>query len=189
MKRLFVAIQLDEKSREALGAYRDNRERAMPSVRWMPAGNLHVTVLFLGDTKEEEIPRISGELSAIAGGTPKFTMTFGAPVYAPPHPLRRETSRPPTMVWMTVGETGEFTRLAKGIIGALGTPHDLKKISPHITLARFREGAVTSDPSKLGRTGLEGKGLAVDAITLMESRLTPSGAVYAQLGEFRFNTL
>lgn len=146
-------------------------------MKWTAVGNLHVTVLFLGDTDEEKIPAISEKLDQIAAATPNFSIRFDKPIYAPPN-------KPTTMVWMKFAEIEEFKTLAEKVIDEIGKPEDKQKILPHITLARFREDALVSKLPKLGPTGLEGGELAVGKISLIDSKLTPAGHVYTKLAEY-----
>ena len=58
-KRMFVAIELPAGLAGELAAL----DPRIPGLRWLPAGQLHLTLAFLGDVEEEQRPGLLGELA------------------------------------------------------------------------------------------------------------------------------
>lgn len=79
MLRLFIAAELSEALRLRIAdAVESIKKESAPPAKWLPADNYHITLRFLGDTPEEQLPTLqqlvqsaAGELSAVtvkAGG-------------------------------------------------------------------------------------------------------------------------
>ena len=63
MLRLFVAIEIPDEVKAALGAaLGDHREGR--AVRWSSPETLHLTLKFLGETDESAVPAIASALAA-----------------------------------------------------------------------------------------------------------------------------
>ncbi|MFW6216021.1 MAG: 2'-5' RNA ligase family protein, partial [Alkalispirochaetaceae bacterium] len=62
MKRLFIAGELDEGSAEQLESqiqrFRTTFAREAEAVRWVARERYHLTLVFLGDTEERQIPGV-----------------------------------------------------------------------------------------------------------------------------------
>ncbi len=153
--RLFVAVPLPDRLREGLAAY--GRALPAPGVRWLPADNLHVTVRFIGDTPERDLPDLIARLREACATHPRFV-------------LRVDGVRPrPRMVWATIEPSERYARLAHDLGGDGDRPP-----RPHITIARCRRRPPPLPPPALGDPRVP-----VDTCELMSSRLGRSGAVYS----------
>ncbi len=158
--RLFVAVDLPDRLREELEGY--GRALPAPGVRWLPAANLHVTVRFIGETAEDELPELAARLRDACAGHRRFVL----PV---------DGVRPrPRMVWATIEPSDAYAHLARDLGGDGDRPS-----RPHITLARCRRR-----PPPLPPPALSDPRLPVDACQLMSSRLGRSGAVYSLVARF-----
>ncbi|HKF39726.1 MAG TPA: RNA 2',3'-cyclic phosphodiesterase, partial [Candidatus Acidoferrum sp.] len=65
--RLFIAIELPGEIRNALMVFLNELRDTAPRAKWLRAGNLHVTLKFLGETDEAKLPAVRKALSAIPG--------------------------------------------------------------------------------------------------------------------------
>ena len=145
-----------------------------PGVRWLPAENLHVTVLFLGDVEEELIDGLTASLRAAAAFTDPFELEI---LHVRPAPERR-----PRMLWALVGASEPLLRLSHDLHAAARAAAPGRK-SPlrgygHITLARFRNRPDGLAPMPLE---LAEPRFAVEQVLLMRSQLLPGGARYHTL--------
>lgn len=175
-KRLFTAINLSPDYLSALADY--NRGFDLKGIRWTVENNLHITVHFFGDTKEEKIPLIISALESVAQNTEIFSLKSNQIILAPPE-------RIPNMIWATFHGEADFQKLAtetyrstKNFLFEIQEP----KFLPHITLARFK-GFV--DLKKINLKPIDLPDLKVDGFKLMASELLPEGPIYTVLGEFR----
>jgi RNA 2',3'-cyclic 3'-phosphodiesterase len=163
--RLFCALRLPEAVVAALAAWQAEH---LPAGRLVPAGNLHVTLAFLGPRPAAEVPAIARELAAAAAG-------------AEPVRLRERRYRETRSVAMIVFDDVE--RAGARLADALG--ERLERIGayrreerpwlPHVTVARFRERPGLQPPlPEVGEVSPSDAAVYV-------SRLRPGGALYEAL--------
>jgi RNA 2',3'-cyclic 3'-phosphodiesterase len=183
-RRLFVAVELAEPVVEAAGRLIDRlRTRVAvlaPRARimWVAPGRLHITLRFIGDVPAAQA---DGILEGLARpmAVPPFDVSFGGLGVFPPRGA-------PRVIWAGIGRGVDGLRAVAGEVETrlrpLGIPGEARALTPHLTLARVRapEGlrAVTVCDG-LDDTALGGQ--RVEAITLMESRLSPGGSTYLGL--------
>jgi 2'-5' RNA ligase len=130
--RLFCALQLPAETVERLVSWQHEAFARVPEVRVLPAGNLHVTLAFLGH-------RPVGELEAIVGALREASWRIGRPRLS----LRgyRETRSVGMLTFDD--EDGRATALAADLherLAALGVYEpERRRWLPHVTVLRFRE--------------------------------------------------
>jgi 2'-5' RNA ligase len=93
------------------------------------------------------------------------------------------------VLWLGLG--GDLPALAdlRGRVEAdcvaHGFPPETRPFAPHLTLGRVRENASAANRARLGGQFLAAAAPEVawtaGAVSLMQSRLTPGGAIYARL--------
>lgn len=177
--RLFIAIELGEEEKKALERIQSRLRHKLPSVRWVKAAAIHLTLRFLGDTDEREIPRIEEAISAAAAGNGAFSFALRGVGAFP-------DARRPRVIWIGVDEpTGVLMRIAAALharLAAAGCPAEDRPFSPHITIGRVRERGGGDCTALLSGLRDEKAGLThVREICLLRSELTPSGPVHTVL--------
>lgn len=175
-KRLFIAIPLPQSLRQFFADYSKNYQ--LPEIRWIPAENLHITVNFLGDTDIQLIPEITKQLKQITAQIKPFVLKFDKILFGPPH-------RTPSMVWAEYLNCPEYTELVKKIISITHGRFQHKDTIPHITLARFKNWHAVKN-LKFKQPDNKKMALPVSQCQLMESKLTPRGAVYRVVENINF---
>ncbi len=192
--RLFVAAEIPPQVQEKLAAVRGaSRDSAW---RWVAAGNVHLTLKFLGETDEGLVPRIKEALDAICRPMTPFELGLsGLGTLPPSRPQTegdRRPPRPPRVLYAGLDRgTVELRRLALGIedaMAALGFQKERRLFTPHATLARVRKEQRPRDAAELlGRFGGESFGVwHGGGAVLFLSELGPGGARYTALGDFPF---
>lgn len=187
--RLFIAIPLPEMLLRQLAQVQRTLEKQMPAgvVRWVKPEGIHLTLKFLGDTPEGEVPAIREALTAVARRAVSCTFAVGDLGCFPN--LRR-----PRVIWVGVQEPGgQLRALQEAVERAmvpLGYPPEGRPFSPHLTLGRVRDGIPSRDVTRIGEvvvaTALGTLGeVRVDLFALIRSVLKPTGAEYTPLAEFR----
>jgi 2'-5' RNA ligase len=144
------------------------------------AGNLHLTVKFLGQVDEGRSEAIIGALTRSVAGVGAFdTEVVGLGAF--PSAAR------PRVVWagVTVGASamGDLARRVDDALAALGFSREARPFSPHITLGRVRrpERAPALTEALRGAAGRPFGRLRVARTSLMRSELSPRGARYTEL--------
>lgn len=183
MIRTFIAVELNPEIRLSLA--RDIavlRSRA-PRVKWSKAENLHLTLRFLGDVKENDLEELFDALrGGVAGITPFAVEVRGMGVF--PH------WRHPRVVWAGCGEgSGDVTRLAGLVEDAcveLGYEREHRPFSPHLTLGRVKLPADAEGLRDAVASGPENKVhgfLDVDEVVVFMSTLRRTGPVYSPMAK------
>lgn len=187
-RRIFIAINLPEKIKENLVSY----QRKWPElpVRWTKKDNLHITLVFIGYVKDEEIPEICNIVEKIAEKNTSFSINLNKIIYAPPKKM------PPRMVWASGEKSEELTKLQRALENSLlasplkkNIKQEKRLYSPHITLGRIKRW----DFKKLEveeRPGINEDvsfNFEVNSIEIMESQLKKTGAEYTILESVPLN--
>lgn len=188
--RAFIAIELPEALRQKLSAVGQQiqaqaGEPARRAVRWVPAGNMHLTLKFLGEVSSANLKTLARMLEAEAGRHAPFTFTVGGLGAFP-------NTRRPRVVWIGSEAPPDLGALQHAIdleTQRLGYPGEDRPYSPHLTLGRINQNAQPDAVAQLARVlgemkvGLLGE-VSVDAVHLFQSDLRPTGSVYTSLYRF-----
>src|SRR5262249_59819144 len=95
--RTFIAVDLGGAVRGRCVALQENLARAGPDVKWVEPENLHVTLLFLGEVVDRDVPAVCSAVAAVCARHGAFPVTVEL-VGCFPNPPR------PRVVWVGVGE-------------------------------------------------------------------------------------
>jgi 2'-5' RNA ligase len=178
--RLFVAIELDDALREALGHAIAPLRVAEPELAWVHVEKLHLTMKFLGEVDDAGAARLAAAADAVAERHRPFEMTLGG-VGAFPN-FRRAR-----VVWMGVESEPRLELLHHDLevaCGDAGFEVEGRPFRPHITLARVRVPLPLERARPLARAARRvafASAGAVRALSLMESSLASSGARYRRV--------
>jgi 2'-5' RNA ligase len=158
-----------------------------PDVKWVSPEHFHVTLRFLGEVTEEQLPAVEEAVRQAAASVAPFAVRLSGWGAFP------NANRPQTF-WAAVGEGAEPMRALERVLTdsleAAGIAPDKKPFHPHVTLGRMRTPAGTPAlKDSLSREPPSGEETTFTArhITLFESRLTPSGPIYSALLEAPFS--
>jgi len=182
--RSFIAIELPEEAKKGLAGLRKELERDEHRfVKWVDPGGIHLTLKFLGNIPSKRVAEITEAIEKAVQGISPFHLEISGLGAFP-------SIRQARVFWVGVGgELDKLSRLQQNIdsaLAALGFAKEERPFVPHLTLARIREGA--SPPERRSFGELVGSTIfgdkypvAVEAIRLMRSQLTPAGAIYTCL--------
>jgi 2'-5' RNA ligase len=184
VKRLFVAVDVDELVRDAIGRISaELRHRVAPGVRvsWVRPDRMHLTLHFFGDVDA------SGEqsiLDALAHPVPHapFDLSFEGLGLFPPRGS-------PRVLWLGAQRgVGELQRLQKTVLRRLQQtvrvpPGDDAAYRPHLTLARFRDRPSRAQVDEIISIRASTGPFRIDRVTLYESGLSPAGPTYSRLAD------
>jgi RNA 2',3'-cyclic 3'-phosphodiesterase len=134
--RLFIALNLPPELRYALHSATAPLRDAAPG-RWVVPDNLHLTVKFLGNRPEAELPVLVEKLSAVAQGAPPARLGLSG-IGGFPN-LRRAR-----VVWIGVEQDPKLELLQHDVetaCAALGYEMEGRAFRPHITLGRLTDPA------------------------------------------------
>jgi 2'-5' RNA ligase len=188
MIRSFVAIELPDAMQLALREVGDRLQLQVPDgcVRWTRVSGIHLTLKFLGNVAEADLPKIQSALAEVAQRHVPFVVTVTGLGCFP-------NTRRPRVLWVGVEEeTGKLKALQRDVeksLFPLGFEMEKRPFHPHLTLGRTQRSIRSADQSRLAaivseaNVGQLGR-IQVDSFRLMRSDLHPDGARYTLLQAF-----
>jgi 2'-5' RNA ligase len=180
--RLFVALEIPEPVRREVARRVAGLRDRLPRARWVDPANLHLTLLFLGQVDEAQVPVLTAALrKGFARNQPLELRLAGAGTFPPRRPAR--------VAWVGMETPGDLLALQADVsdaaVAAVGFEPEERPFSPHVTLARCEppwprdaaEKFATAFPDTVGQPWTAEGGV------LMESKLSPKGARYRVVEE------
>ena len=194
--RCFVAIELPAEARQCIGTLVAGlREAEVRGLRPVNPEAVHLTLKFLGDVPASQVDAVAAALEGAAAAAHPFDLELRGLGAFPD--LRR-----PRVLWVGVGGDLEALQQLYGALeaalaallygaleaalAALGFPPEGRAFTPHLTLARLRDGTPPQERARAAAhlTSLEweeGAAVPVGGVSLVRSTLRPGGAVYSRL--------
>jgi len=186
-KRLFIAIDISREAKERLRAFKD-RLYDFPG-RWTSLDKLHITLSFLGNIREEDIPSLFDVIEKTVESHNPFSLTTESVSFDRDF-LSAEKN--PRMIWAKVGESEKLQKLYRDLASAyLDLPFSVHSqrptLSAHITLCRFNSISLKrwhSDELPQINEDIN-VSFPVESIHLMESKLRRGEPEYFVLQSFQ----
>jgi 2'-5' RNA ligase len=181
--RCFIAIELPQDIKESISSLIDKLRHISRGIRWVPVENIHLTIKFLGEVKEDLIPEIEKRLSSICMNHGSFNIAVHRTGAFP-------NFKYPNVLWIGTDESEELKGLHKDIdesMSGLGFEKEDRRFSPHFTMGRVRDGKGIESILKDLYTMKDNffGSMAVNEILLMKSVLKPTGAEYSKIAVFK----
>lgn len=179
-KRLFIAVGIDEATREQVGRISTCVREALGYTKasWVRPDRMHLTLHFFGSADAALEERVRDALAHPIGGSP-FDVTFDGVGFFPERGL-------PRVVWLGVGAgLTQLRRLQRALVigGESRVSHSGGSFSPHLTLARVRDRVPRAKIAEIADIRASAGPVRIDRVTLYESRLSPAGPTYVPLAE------
>ena len=182
--RSFAAIELPGELKQELVALVDRmRSGGQTGVRWVDPNGIHLTLKFLGDVAVERLDDVTGALRQATRGIPRFRLAVAGLGVFP-------NARTVRVAWVGVsGQVDVLEGLQQRVASALvplGFAAEARGFTPHLTLARVRDGVSPEQRQSFGQL-MDGvcfearHGIEVDSVNLMKSQLTSRGAIYSRI--------
>jgi len=179
--RSFLAFELSQGLMKELGKIYEHCKERLNGVRWVPLYNIHLTVVFLGDIREEDLEPLKESLAVVKHKYAPFKMKINkVGIFG--------SRRDPRVLWVGMeGDTRPMEYLRnylEKILKPFGIKRENRPFKPHLTLGRFRMGF--KDSVELERLleeyrEIKGEEEVFDELCLFKSQLTPTGSIYEKL--------
>ena len=177
LQRIFIAVETSPPLQREVSTLQDKMRASGVRLRWVKPYNMHFTLRFLGDIPAAQVARAAVATRHAAVDLPRFEVVVAGLGAFP-------TFDRPQVVWLDTRVGGpDLEGLAAGLDAQLlkaGFAGDGRTFRPHLTLGRAKDDRYWGD---LVRTlqhyrDVEVGQQRVEAIVIMESRLTADGPVY-----------
>lgn len=173
MVRIFIAVELPEEIRNAIANVQQNFS-GVGRFSFVSPNMMHITLKFIGEVSDASVGVISRKIDEL--NTMPYSIsvskvsTFG---------------NPPRVIKAEVHDNNVSAQLASAldsIVKPLGIPAETRTFSPHITIARVKEGSSSMISKMVDTVKDRTFGTAeITEIVIKKSVLTPSGPLYTTL--------
>jgi len=183
--RVFIAIEIDSEIKDKLSEYLSKLKRTGADVKWVSPENIHLTMKFIGYIEKEALVDLNKVVNDAVSNI-AFSISIGDIGAFP-------SLNKPRVVFVCAQERGNnllniYERLDKGV-ESLGIKKESKKYVGHITLGRVKSQRNISRLINTLNSGAEYYfGCEkVTSLSLIQSKLTPTGSFYTRLNNFILN--
>jgi 2'-5' RNA ligase len=196
--RLFIALDIPEEIRQRIGRFVEGVRGFAPDAKWVGAETFHITLKFIGERSAGDADRIKQILRTIK--SEPTTVSFSGYGFFP-------TANKARVFWTGIHADEHLAQLAAAVDRAtstLGIPRETAPFTPHLTLARARDGSPRGASGRPhSHPGDRPRGtfvrvheklqalpspqfgtMTATEFFLYESKLSPKGAVYTKKAEF-----
>lgn len=181
--RVFIAVELPEKVKREIALIQERIKVLPDKIKWVSPSSIHITLKFLGEIKEKALNSVFKATCEVAQKFQPFVVEIeGTGVF--PH------SDNPRVIWIGVGKgstrLAEIVRSLEERLSSEGFPPERKKWIPHLTLGRVKQLIDKEGIKKVveGERKAPAGEMKVEFISVMQSHLTPGGAIYKPLQRF-----
>ena len=185
--RVFIAIDIDEEIRAALSdlqqQFQSKADIKKGDVKWVNPDNIHLTLKFLGEIKDEQVVDVCNIVKDVAGRHNSFELAIES--------VGHFGGRSARILWVGAGKGREnLLQLQKDLeqqLALAGWPPESREFSSHLTLCRIRNPRAGV---KLAQVAGEYKDfklgiMPADSVSVYQSQLTPTGPIYTVLGDYK----
>lgn len=199
MIRAFLAVELDEALKARLAQLQIELKRELSRdltrdvrLSWVQPTSMHLTVKFLGDTDESVIDRLHEAVGVLSAQHLPIPIPLERLGVFPHLQQPRVFWIGPEPRWNSGADAERLQTLHRAVEArceSFGFAPEGRPLSPHLTLARLREGAHQAGQA-LARSGVLDRPqpvgtLTMASIVMMRSELRPSGPRYTKLWDCR----
>ena len=182
-RRVFIGIPIGDKIKSILPSLKTSIHSSRDIIRWIPPENIHLTLSFLGNISDQDIPNIIQSLKN-CNTFKYFKIKIESTGVFP-------SVNFPKILWTGISNgVDELTSLQTYIEKSVRKYKEInrkEKFIPHITIARIRRSRRKIDVLPFLNTVYSPIELDINSICLYESILLPVGAKYMVLTEFPLN--
>ncbi len=175
--RTFIALELSQDHKAVIGNILTSLKCIDADVKWVQPDNCHITLKFLGQTPQVQIPLIAQAMDALAKTVPAFPVGLDN-IGAFPDIDK------PQIIWIGLSQGNQELRnlshLVQSQLVQLDFPKETRPFHPHITIGRIRTNRGAKALSQvLKTTPITSQTNESRNITLFESTLSSHGPRYS----------
>lgn len=177
--RSFIALPITAAVQKSATALVRRLSGERDGIKWVPGENLHLTLKFLGEVDNRELPKVCETVRDCCRGIEPFALQFrGAGAF--PDPAR------PRVVYAGIIQGGdsliELVGRLEPALADLGFKPEPRDYVPHLTLGRTRGGSRRGSPEVADRIRAEADydlgSMLAEKVCLYASFLDKAGPTY-----------
>ncbi|PKN78077.1 MAG: RNA 2',3'-cyclic phosphodiesterase [Candidatus Cloacimonetes bacterium HGW-Cloacimonetes-1] len=181
MLRTFIALEIPEEPRRQICEYLKQWQAVSTrGINWVKPENLHLTLLFIGDTEPALVPRMIGKIERACELYDPFPLSISGCELFP--------AVNPRLLWAKlVAENRSIYSMPAALnkeLQVLGIEPEIKALKLHITMARLKSQQPEWLEREFHQANFDLDSFEYDTLTLYQSVLRPDGPVYTPLEQF-----
>jgi 2'-5' RNA ligase len=179
--RSFLAFELPPEIKTMVTGVFEDCRRSRLDVRWVRPEGIHLTVVFMGNIKTDDLEDMGSEVGRVCSNFSPFQIALKGIGCFP-------NSRNPRVIWLGLdGDVDRMSRFRDRLQEQLlpfGIQEEKRPFRPHLTLGRFKkpsrdEGSLRKLMEK--HEDLTSPVCTLDEFIFFRSELKPGGAVYTKM--------
>ena len=177
--RTFVAIELAKELTSKIDQVQTVLRKTGADVSWVKPQNVHITLKFLGEIKEEKIDEVSQAVEKSVKGLKSFKVNLlglgGFPN------LKR-----PRVIWIGIEKGKEilaelYPKVEEEFF-KIGFAKENRAFAPHLTIGRVKSPKnIENLASEINKILFQTEDFEVKEVVVIKSTLLPTGSVYTPL--------
>ena len=177
--RTFISIELPKELTFQIDQLQSALKKTNADVSWVKPQNVHITLKFLGEVKEDKIEGVYQATEQSVNGIRKFQVNLQGLGGFPN--LKR-----PRVIWIGVEKGKEilaelYPKVEEQFF-KIGFAKENRDFTPHLTIGRVKfPKSLESLATEINKTTFETGEFEVKEVVVMKSTLLPAGAVYSPL--------
>ena len=158
---------------------KDKADVKKSDVKWVKPDNVHLTLKFLGEIKDEQAVDVCNIVKDVAGRHNSFEVAIES--------VGHFGGRSARVLWVGAGKGNDnLLQLQNDLeqqLASAGWPPEKRAYSAHLTLCRIRNSAAGFKLAQLAEGYKDFKlgTMPADSVSVYQSRLTPTGPIYTVL--------
>ena len=187
--RSFIALELSDKIKNQISIITKQLKSKNLAVRWIPINNVHLTIKFLGDFPISSLENLKQTLENNIIIINKFDLQFNN-IWTFPN------INNPRIIWVGVQKNNSLEKLfnvIESIMPEFAIKPENRKFSPHLTIGRVKNSFSKLDSHQIKKIisaipEINFGHQTVEEVILFKSTLTPQGAKYDRISNFRLKS-
>lgn len=176
--RAFIAVEIDNQTKQKILELISIFKKSNADIKWITDDQIHLTLKFLGNIDKDKVREISDSISDISDNFNSFKIAFSRIGAFP-------SLNHPAVIWLGIDKGAESLKTLNEKIETalekLGFERESREFKPHLTLGRVKSNKNMSDLTKLleETTFCFGNDTQINKLTLLQSDLSPKGAIHS----------
>lgn len=188
--RCFIAVDINDDIREAVGDRQDNLKTQIhckrSDIKWVDPKLMHLTLKFLGDVPDKDIVTVCHVAESVATNHNPFDLDIES--------MGHFGGRSARVLWAGVGQGKDILEIMQADLESrmeqAGWPREARRFSAHLTLCRIRNAKVGTDLIQ-GYQPFENQIFGtcqIHTLIVYHSQLSSQGPIYTPVGTYPLQT-
>ena len=179
ISRCFIAVPVENPALGTIRRLMRELEGQTSDVKWVRDDQMHITIKFLGEVDNRELPKVCEKLREACVGMQPFSVKLSGVGSFP-------KDKPPRVVWVGVDEgegiLRELNERLEASLLEIGIAGEMRGFNPHLTLGRVGKGTDLDQLANVMQSQAKfTTHFDVDVVQVIESIRERNGMLYESI--------